>query len=191
VGDGSGALTSNRSYSVALMSTLVVRARRLPAATPGQVDHQRYVTQRLVQRHAGLAEDVPLAEIVTVVGADDDGGVVPQVARPPDRAPRRTSDRSWTAWRRSWRARARLALRQNAALHGPYGVGRPDHQLIGPVGVVSVGPGRRRVERLVGVELVDEQQEAVVGAGILSSQRPPGSWCAAPENPAPRGSGCG
>ena len=42
-------------------------------------DHQRDVAQRLVRRDAGLAPDVLLAQVVAVIGADDDGRVFPEI----------------------------------------------------------------------------------------------------------------
>ena len=36
-----------------------------------------------------------------------------------------------------------------------------------PFGIVPIGPGRRRVERLVGIKLIDKQEETLVMSGVV------------------------
>jgi hypothetical protein len=67
------------------------------------------VAERLVHRNAGLAEDVALAEVVAVVGAHDDRGVVrSRVAVEGLEQPARTSASIIVSlppyWARTWRA---------------------------------------------------------------------------------------
>ena len=109
--------TPNTSASVAWRSTFVVSAstpargvRPRPASgsaagcgravrTGGPSACPR-CRPRVVARRTRLV----LAEVVAVVGAHDDGGVVPQVLRGRvRRGAGRTSGRSSRAWRRSWR----------------------------------------------------------------------------------------
>ena len=50
------------------------------AGDAGPVHQERRVAERLVLHHAGLAPDVLLPQIVTVIGADDDRRALPQAA---------------------------------------------------------------------------------------------------------------
>jgi hypothetical protein len=74
------------------MSTLVVSASHVPASSPRRAHEQRRVAERLVDRAAGLAPDVLLAEEVAVVGADDHRGVVTP-SRPLERIEQRAEPR--------------------------------------------------------------------------------------------------
>ena len=71
------------------------------------------------------------------------------------------------------------------------GVRRPDHLRSRPRRVVARHPRLRHVERLVGVELVDEEEEPVGGRRLLgrATTRPPTS-CAARGSRSPRGTTC-
>ena len=51
----------------------------MPASTPGQATISGMWPSVFVDGRRRLAPDVLLAEVVAVVGADDDGGVVPEV----------------------------------------------------------------------------------------------------------------
>ena len=62
---------------------------------------------------------------------------------------------------------ARLGRRQLAPAQRSDRVGRPDELRPLPVGVVARGPGLGRVEGLVRIELVDEEQEALVAARVV------------------------
>ena len=90
-----------------------------------------------------------VAEVVAVVGADDHGGVVPQALRrraPP--APRRTSGRSSTAWRRSWPGCGGPRPRSDQApAHAADGVRRPDEAVAVPRLVLVAADPRRRACR--------------------------------------------
>ncbi len=69
--------TAKVSQSVACRSTVVVRASLVPGATPGHDTSRGMRPSSGVHGHLRLAPDAPLAEVVAVVGAQDDGGGVP------------------------------------------------------------------------------------------------------------------
>ena len=162
-----GESAPNTSRSVAWMSTLVVSVSTVLAVEPRPRDQHRNVAERLVLHHAGLAEEVALAEVVAVIGAQHEHRVVPQVV--PIEGVEHLAEP--VVDHRQLRAVvgadvARFALGDHAALDGLGRVRRPDDQFVVPVGVVLVRPRRGRVERFVRVELVDEQEEAVVATGV-------------------------
>src|SRR4029453_11921016 len=83
---------------------------------------------------------------------------------------------------------ARFALGKDAAAHAAVDVGRPDQGRPLHPGVVARRPGLGRVERLVRVELVHEQEEALVVRRLLFEPTRggrhgagPGKVCLAPE----------
>ncbi len=192
-------VTPNTSTSVAWRSTLVVSASHVPPPLDARpVDEQRHVAQRLVLRHPGLAPDVlpaaHVAQVVAVVGAHDHGRVVPQPA---------------VVERRHHLAEPVVDHRQLGAVVGPdvAGLGaveitprdtpadhvrRPDDQVAVPrLVLVAAEPRRRRVEGLVRVELVDEEQEAVVlRRGAAQPVGPPRPSCAGPGSRPRRGRTC-
>ena len=152
---------------VACRSTEVVSASMSRRGLARPADQQRDPPELAVDRSVRLPEEIVLPEVVAMVGAEDDAGglgqpglvdgveqatepvvdhgqlgpvVGPDVARPV-----RDRDGRWPM------ASTRY--------------GRPDGQAPLPVVVVHLGVGQRSVERLVGVELVDHQEEAVMGWG--------------------------
>ena len=145
-----------------------------PGRDAGRAHEQRRVAERLVDRAARLAPDVLLAEEVAVVGADDHGGVVTPagpVERVEEPAEPRVDHRELRAVLRA--DLAAVALGEHALLDPADGVRRPDEMARAvPIGVVHRRVRLRRVERLVRIELVDEQQEAsVVGRLLLEPAR--------------------
>ena len=167
----------------------VNRTRRSPRPR----DQQRDVAHRLVHGDAGLAPDVTLAEVMAVVRAEDDGGVVPPagpVEHVDDAAEPVVDHRQLRAVVRS--EMPGRALVEDALLDRADGVRRPDEP--GPVPRLAVprGPRLGRVEGLVGVELVDEEEEAVVVRRVvLEPAAPRRPSCGAPGSPTPRGTRCG
>ncbi len=151
--------------------------RRRQRRDPGRLDarprdHQRDVAQRLVRGHAGLAPDVLLAQVVTVVRADDDGRVLPEAValdRVHHLAEPGVDHRQLAAV--GGPDLVRLALVEHALLQRAANVGRPDQVRPLPRVVVHRRVRLRRVERLVRVELVDEEEEAVVVAGVVVQPR--------------------
>ena len=142
---------------------------RTPRLDAGPRDHQRRVAERFVVRHAGFAEDVFFAEVMAVIGAQDDRGVGPQVLRVDDveQTPEPVIDHpEFCAVVRA--DVVRFARRDDAAFDGADRVRRPDDLLAAPIGIVTIRPRRRRIERLVWIEFVDEQQEAIVRGRVVA-----------------------
>ena len=152
------------------MSTLVVSAAALAAAgDAGPVHEQGDVAERLVLHDARLAPDVLLAEIVPVVRAHDHGRALPQ----PALVQRREDLTDPMVDHAELGAVVGpdvppLALAQSSLGHRADVVGRPDEQLALPAGVVAPAPRLGRVEGLVRVELVHEQQEGCVVGGAAA-----------------------
>ena len=137
----------------------------VPAGAPGHAIEQRRVAEVRVHRDAGLAERVALAEVVAVIGAQHDRGVVPELLRVElveDAAEPVVDHRQLRLVVGA--DLARLRRLQPALGDGLGRVRRPDEPRAFPRVVVTRRPRRRRVERLVRIELVDEQQEALVVA---------------------------
>ena len=142
----------------------VARARR--HARPR--DQQRRVADRLPQGDGRLAPGVLLAEIVSVIGAHDHGRVVPQsllIERVEHPAEPMVDHRELRAV--AGPDLARLTRRQHAARQTRARVGRPDQMRAFPIRVVARGPGLGRIEGLVRIELVDEEQEALVVRRVI------------------------
>ena len=131
-------------------------------------DHQGDVAEGIVDRHAGLSPDVLLAQVVPVVGAHHDQGVLGQslVFDGLEDPPQPVVDHRQLGTVAGPQAPG-AGLAQNALRDRPLHVGRPDHRRALIVGVVHRGPGLRGVEGLVRVEFVDEQEEPVVPARVL------------------------
>ena len=144
-----------------------------PGVAAGPRDEQRDVAERLVDRHPRLAPDVLLAEVVTVVGAEDHRRVVPQSVAVDgvEHATEPVVDHRQLGAVTGAHLPG-LALVEHALLDPAVHVRRPDQVGLVPVVVVHRRVGLGRVERLVRIELVDEQQEAVVRAGVVVE--PPG-----------------
>ena len=146
------------------------------ACPPRPRHQQRRVPDGLELRHVGLAPHIPavplVTQVVAVVGADHEGRVVPEAAlvEGVEDASEPVVDH------RELRAVvgtdvATLAFGQVAATDGPVGIRRPDDPLLVPrLILVASDPRGRGVERLVGVELVDEQEPAVVVRGGVAQE---------------------
>ncbi len=137
-----------------------------PRSGPG--DEQRDVAECRPHGNGRLAPGVLLAEVVPVIGAHDDRGRRPEVVtvEGPDEATEPVVDHGELGPVLSADL-ATLALVDHALAHSPADVRRPDEMRSVPVGVVHGRVGIGRVEGLVGIELVDHQQEAVVATGVL------------------------
>ncbi len=139
-----------------------------PGFDAGPADHQRDVSERLVHRHGWLAPDVALAEVVAVVRAHDDGRVIEGVV-PFERchhfAEPVVDHRELAAVLGAHLER--LPFVEHAFALGRGVVWRPDQVGALPGIVVHAGVGVGRIEWLVGVELVDEEEEPVVRAGVV------------------------
>jgi hypothetical protein len=126
-------------------------------------DEQRRVSEIGVHRYPRFTESVALTEVMPMVSAQDDRGVVPEMlcvelvedATEPvvDHRDLRLVVGAYLPRRVGPQPRFRDRLR---------GVRRPDEPRPVPLVVVARRPRIRRVERLVRIELVDEQEEAVV-----------------------------
>ena len=135
--------------------------RALGSTTDAGPGHeQRNVAERLVLHDSRLTPDVLLAEIVPVVGADDDRGALPEPALGQcveDPADPVVDHAQLGAVVGPYLPP--LPLAQTPGGHRADVVGRPDQQLAVPVRVVPARPGLGRVERLVRIEFVHEEQE--------------------------------
>ena len=163
-------VTPKTSASVAWRSTLVVRASHVPPPLDARpVDQQRRVAERLVLRHAGLAPEVVAAR------ARRPGSGRGRCTRPPPveshRPPlvERVQDPAEPVVDHRHLGAVvgpevtGLALAEQALGHAADRVGRPDQPLAVPrLVLVRPSHGAGDVEGLVGVELVDEEQPAVV-----------------------------
>ena len=135
---------------------------------PGHVHHQRCMTHWLEVRNPGFTEDITLAEIVAVIRAENDDGVVPesvfvhgiqQFTKPViDHAELGAVVRAHVVC---------LACVDHTPFHGFHGVRWPDDEIFGPIRIVFVCPGFWRIERLMGIKFVDEEHEPVVKARVL------------------------
>ena len=139
----------------------------VPRLDPGPGHQQRDVAEQVVDGGHRLAERVvALAEVVPVVGGDDEGGVVPQVVAVEGvEYPAEPVVDHGELGAVVGSHLGGLAFGEDALGDGVDGVRRPDRERLVTLVVVPVGPRFGGVERLVGVELVDEQEEPVVVAG--------------------------
>ena len=164
-------VTPNTSHSVACRSTVVVSAPLVPGATPGHEIEQRDVAELGVHGDLRLAPEPALAEVVAVVGAEDERGGVPRVVavdHVEDAAEPVVDHRELGAVLAA--QVDALPLGEARLLLAPR-VRRPDEPLALPVGVVAARPRLRGVERLVRVELVDDEQRALVGGRVRRTAR--------------------
>ena len=150
---------------VAWRSTDVVRASTSPAGRPGPPDQEGDAAEFAVDGGGRLAEQVVLAEVVAVIGAEHHPGRPgqPDVVDRPEQAAEPVVDHrqlgAVVVAEPACPPRVELPTR-----NGVDEVRGPDLQLGAvPELVVHPGVGQRRVEGLVGVELVDHQEEPVVG----------------------------
>src|ERR1700723_3337511 len=128
-------------------------------------NQQRSMPERFVNRHRWFAPDVLLAEIMPVIGAYDHRSIVVKSAA----LDRREQFAEPRVDHRQLRAVARANLRrllacEHAMRQRPAHVRRPDHVRSLPRRIVHRGVRLRRVERLVRIELVDEQHKTIVTA---------------------------
>ena len=184
----------NRAVMVAWRSTEVVSASTSRGGCAGPADQQRDAPHLGVDGRVRLAEEVVLAQVVAVVGADDHAGGAgqPGVVEGREQLAEPAVDHGQLGSVVAADVPGG-ALVEPAAGHRVDQVRRPDVQGTVPVGVVHAGVGLGGVEGLVGIELVDHQEEAVVGAGLLADPAGrlrhgpgPGEVVLGPE-PGPRG----
>ena len=158
--------TPKTSQSVAWRSTVVVSASQVAGGRARPRDQQRDVAQLGVDRHRGLAPDVRARR------GSGRGRCRGRRRWCPTRRARSTTSRirpsQWSiieSLAPYWRAEVpALALVEAGLLRALDGVRRPDEALARPSrGRSGDGPRLGRVERLVRIELVDDEQDALVG----------------------------
>jgi hypothetical protein len=138
----------------------------VPLGLAGPPDEERDPPQLAVDGRARLPEDVVLSEVVPVVRAEDDARRIGQarVFDGLEKAPEPVVDHGQLGAVVAADV-ARLAEVEQAAGHGVDHVRGPYGEAALPFLVGHGRMGQGSVEGLVELELVDQQEEAVVGAG--------------------------
>lgn len=131
-------------------------------------NHQRNVPKRFIDRHTGLAPDILLAQIVPMISAQNNKGILPEVLgieRIHDLAEPMIDHGELATIAGTYLLR--LPFGQDTFLDRTLHIGWPDQMRAFPVLVIHGGIGFGRVEGFMRVELVDKEEEALMLSGIF------------------------